>query len=194
MIASEAAPFSKTGGLADVASALPRALGRLGHEVTLFTPRYAGVSAGQWRHDVSAALAGVSLSAGLFEEPIGVGARAMLVECPPLYHRAGLYNGGGVDFDDNALRFAFLVIAALEWAATQTPPIDVVHAHDWQAGLAPAYLRQHFARHSTLGHACRRCSPSTIWPTRASSTRRGCRASDWAGICSPSTASSSGIA
>ena len=150
MIASEATPFSKTGGLADVASALPRALGRLGHEVTLFTPRYAGVAAGQWRHDVSAALAGVSLSAGLFEEPIGVGARAMLVECPPLYHRAGLYNGGGVDFDDNALRFAFLVIAALEWAATQSPPIDVVHAHDWQAGLAPAYLRQHFARHSTL--------------------------------------------
>ena len=152
MIASEATPFSKTGGLADVASALPRALGRLGHEVTLFTPRYAGVSAGQWRHDVSAAVAGTTLAAGLFEEPLGVGARAMLVECPPLYHRAGLYNSGGVDFDDNALRFAFLVIAALEWAAQQATPIDVVHAHDWQAGLAPAYLRQHFARHPTLGN------------------------------------------
>jgi len=151
MIASEAAPFSKTGGLADVASALPRALGRLGHEVTLFTPRYAGVSAGQWRHDVSAAVAGVSYSAGLFEEPLGIGARAMLVECPPLYHRRGLYNSGGVDFDDNALRFAFLVIAALEWAAAQPVPIDVVHGHDWQAGLVPAYLRQHFARHPTLG-------------------------------------------
>ncbi|MGE0361489.1 MAG: glycogen synthase GlgA [Vicinamibacterales bacterium] len=151
MIASEAAPFAKTGGLADVASALPRALGRLGHEVTLFTPRYAGVSAGQWRHDVSAAVAGVSYSAGLFEEPLGLGARAMLVECPPLYHRAGLYNSGGVDFDDNALRFAFLVIAALEWAAAQPVPIDVVHGHDWQAGLAPAYLRQHFARHPSLG-------------------------------------------
>jgi starch synthase len=151
MIASEAAPFSKTGGLADVASALPRALGRLGHEVALFTPRYAGVSAGQWRHDVSAAVAGVSYAAGLFEEPLGIGARAMLVECPPLYHRAGLYNSGGVDFDDNALRFAFLVIAALEWAATQPTPIDVVHGHDWQAGLVPAYLRQHFARHPALG-------------------------------------------
>jgi starch synthase len=151
MIASEATPFSKTGGLADVASALPRALGRLGHEVTLFTPRYAGVSAGQWRHDVSAAVAGVSYSAGLFEETLGVGARAMLVECPPLYHRPGLYNSGGADFVDNALRFAFLVIAALEWAAQQPAPIAVVHAHDWQAGLAPAYLRQHFARHPTLG-------------------------------------------
>ena len=119
MVASEAAPFSKTGGLADVASALPRALGRLGHEVTLFTPRYAGVSAGQWRHEVSAAVAGTPFTAGLFEEGLGVGARAMLVECPPLYHRSGLYNAGGADFDDNALRFAFLVIAALEWAAQQ---------------------------------------------------------------------------
>ncbi len=151
MIAAEATPFAKTGGLADVASALPRALGRLGHEVTLFTPRYAGVAAGQWRHDVSAAVNGVTYAAGLFEEPLGVGARAMLVECPPLYHRAGLYNSGGVDFDDNALRFAFLVIAALEWAAAQATPIDVVHGHDWQAGLAPAYLRQHFARHPSLG-------------------------------------------
>jgi starch synthase len=149
-VASEATPFSKTGGLADVASALPRALGRLGHEVTLVTPRYAGVTAGHWRHDVSAAVAGTTLSAGLFEEPLGVGARAMLVECPPLYHRDGLYNAGGVDFDDNALRFGFLVIAALEWAAQQADPIDVVHAHDWQAGLAPAYLRQHFSRHPTL--------------------------------------------
>ena len=151
MVASEAAPFSKTGGLADVASALPRALGRLGHEVTLFTPRYAGVSAGQWRHEVSAAVAGTPFTAGLFEEGLGVGARAMLVECPPLYHRPGLYNTGGADFDDNALRFAFLVIAALEWAAQQAEPIHVVHAHDWQAGLVPAYLKQHFARHPALG-------------------------------------------
>ncbi|MGD9906380.1 MAG: glycogen synthase GlgA [Vicinamibacterales bacterium] len=150
MIASEATPFSKSGGLADVASALPRALGRLGHDVTLFTPRYAGVSAGHWRHDVAAAVAGVSYDAGVFEEPLGAGARAMLVDCPPLYHRAGLYNAGGVDFDDNALRFAFLVIAALEWAAAQPTPIDVVHGHDWQAGLAPAYLRQHFGRHPAL--------------------------------------------
>ena len=100
---------------------------------------------------MSAAVGGASFAAGLFEEPLGVGARAMLVECPPLYHRGGLYSSGGVEFDDNALRFAFLVIAALEWAAQQPTPIDVVHAHDWQAGLAPAYLRQHFARHALGG-------------------------------------------
>ena len=150
MIASEVAPYSKTGGLADVASALPRALGRAGHDVTVVTPRYLGISAGQWRADVDATVAGTSFSAGLFEEPLGPGARVLLVDCPPLYHRPGLYNSGQRDYDDNPLRFAFLVIAALEWASRQDTPVSVVHAHDWQAGLTSAYLRQRFARHPTL--------------------------------------------
>ncbi|HUU32985.1 MAG TPA: glycogen/starch synthase, partial [Vicinamibacterales bacterium] len=129
MIASEVAPFSKTGGLAEVASALPRALGRAGHDVTVVTPRYQGITAGQWHADVEASVGGVVLAAGLFEEPLGPGARALLVDCPPLYQRAGLYNAGQVDYQDNPLRFAFLVIAALEWAARQEPPVSVVHAH-----------------------------------------------------------------
>lgn len=150
MIASELAPFSKTGGLADVASALPQALGRAGHDVTVVTPRYRGIGAGQWVSDVSATVAGVTFSAGLFEEPLGPGARALFVDCPPLYDRVGLYNAGQVDYPDNPLRFAFLSIAALEWAAAQTAPVQVVHAHDWQAGLTGAYLSQHFARHASL--------------------------------------------
>ncbi len=150
MIASEVAPFSKTGGLADVASALPRALGRAGHDVTVVTPRYRGLAAGQWQADVSASVAGTTFTAGLFAEPLGPGARALFVDCPPLFDRAGLYNAGQVDFADNPLRFAFLTIAALEWAAREAVPIQVVHAHDWQAGLSGAYLRQHFARHPAL--------------------------------------------
>jgi len=148
MIASELAPFSKTGGLADVAAALPRALGRAGHDVTVVTPRYRGIGAGQWVAEVSATVGGATFTAGLFAEPLGAGARALFVDCPPLFDRAGLYNAGQVDFADNPLRFAFLTIAALEWAASDGAPIDVVHAHDWQAGLAGAYLRQHFARHA----------------------------------------------
>ncbi len=151
MIASEVAPFSKTGGLADVTAALPRALAREGHDVTVVTPRYQGITAGQWRAEVQASMAGVTLAAGLFEEPLGPGARALFVDCPPLYQRAGLYNSGQVDYQDNPLRFAFLAIAALEWAAAAEQPVSVVHAHDWQAGLAPAYLRQYFAGHPVLG-------------------------------------------
>lgn len=150
MIASELAPFSKTGGLADVASALPQALGRAGHEVVVVTPRYRGVTAGQWRSEVDATIAGTTLTAGLFEDALGPNVRALFVDCPPLYDRAGLYNTRGVDFDDNPLRFAFLTIAALEWAAAESTPIDIVHGHDWQAGLAGAYLSQHFARHPSL--------------------------------------------
>jgi starch synthase len=150
MIASEVAPFSKTGGLADVASALPRALGRAGHDVTVVTPRYRGLAAGQWIADVSATVAGTTFTAGLFAEPLGPGARALFVDCPPLFDRAGLYNAGGQDYADNPLRFAFLTIAALEWAAAEAAPIQVVHAHDWQAGLTGAYLSQHFARHPAL--------------------------------------------
>jgi len=151
MIASEAEPFSKSGGLADVASALPRALGRLGHEVTLVTPRYGGVEAGRLTDSVSAVVGGYQFDAGLYTEPLGPGASALLVDVPSLYHRAGLYNAHNVDFTDNGLRFAFLTIAALEWAARQPKGPSVVHAHDWQAGLAPAYLRTHFAGHPTLG-------------------------------------------
>jgi len=150
MIASEVAPFSKTGGLADVASALPRALGRAGHDVTVVTPRYRGIGAGQWLAEVSATVGGATFTAGLFAEPLGAGARVLFVDCPPLFDRAGLYNAGQVDFADNPLRFAFLTIAALEWAAGDGAPMDVVHGHDWQAGLTGAYLRQHFARHPTL--------------------------------------------
>ena len=141
MIASEAQPYSKTGGLADVASALPKALGRMGHDVTLVTPRYRGVGAGAPRMTVRATLGERAFAADLTEAPIGPGARALLVDCPPLYDRAGIYNERGTDYPDNAVRFAFLVAAALEWAAAQTVPVDVVHGHDWQAGLGGVYLR-----------------------------------------------------
>lgn len=150
MIASEVAPFSKTGGLADVAAALPRALGRAGHDVTVMTPRYRGVAAGQWIGEVSATVAGTTFTAGLYEETLGPGARVVFVDCPPLFDRAGLYNDGGADYPDNPLRFAFLSIAALEWAATGARPVHVIHGHDWQAGLTGAYLRQHFSRHDGL--------------------------------------------
>ena len=142
MIASEARPFSKTGGLADVATALSQALGRLGHDVTLFTPRYRGVSAGDKRDRVRAFIANRWIEADLYEAELGENARAMLVDCQALYDRAGIYAENNVDYVDNALRFAFLSVAAIEWALTQAVPISILHAHDWQAGLAPVYAQR----------------------------------------------------
>jgi starch synthase len=139
MVASEAQPFSKTGGLADVATALSQAIGRLGHQVTLVTPRYRGIDAGEPRGSVRAWLAGQWFEATLYEAPLGDSVRALLVDCPPLYDRPGVYAEHNSDYFDNPLRFAFLSKAALDWAGQQHEPFSVVHAHDWQAGLVPVY-------------------------------------------------------
>lgn len=145
MIVSEVEPYSKTGGLADVASALPRALGRLGHDVTVVTPRYRGIEAGTWRETVGVQVGGYRFDAAYFEEPLGPGARVMFVDCPPLYHRDGIYNSDNIDYADNALRFAFLSAAAVDWAARQPVPFSIVHAHDWQGGLTPIHVQTRWA-------------------------------------------------
>ncbi len=161
MIASEVQPFSKTGGLADVASALSRALGRLGHDVTVVTPRYRGIEAGAWRATYGVRLGDYRFDAGYFEEPLGPGARALFVDCPPLYHRDGIYNERNVDYADNALRFAFLTVGALEWAARQGAPPSLVHAHDWQTGLTPVYLRSRFAQAAPVAPSTEHSALST---------------------------------
>src|SRR5688572_934561 len=150
MIASEAQPFSKTGGLADVAAALPKALGRLGHDVTLITPRYRGVSDGPVVATVSIEVAAHRFTARLMHAPLEPpsrgrrepgSVRVLLLDCPELYDRDGIYYDARGDFDDNAVRFALLSAAAIDWATTQSP-FDVVHSHDWQGGLAPVYARR----------------------------------------------------
>jgi starch synthase len=141
MIASEAQPFSKTGGLADVAMALPKALGRLGHDVTVITPRYRGVTDGPVAGTVSLEMTAHRFRARLMEIPIGRGSRTLLLDCPELYDRDGIYYNAQGDFPDNAVRYAFLSAAAIDWASQQSPPFDIIHAHDWQGGLAPVYGR-----------------------------------------------------
>jgi starch synthase len=151
MIGSEAVPFAKTGGLADVLGALPPALGRMGWDVTVALPRYRGVTAGTLVERVPVSVGGFTREVGLFDAPMGDGARALLVECADLYDRDSLYATGGEEYPDNARRFAVLVRAALEFVARRGPRPSVVHAHDWQAGLAPVYLRTLFASHPVLG-------------------------------------------
>ena len=142
MIASEAQPFSKTGGLADVATALPKALGKLGHDVTLITPRYRGIADGPIVDRLSLEVAAHRFSARLIEAPIGPGARVLLLDCPELYDRGGIYYDAHGDYADNAVRYAFLAAAAIDWASDKDDPFDIVHAHDWQGGLAAIYARR----------------------------------------------------
>ena len=155
MIASEAAPWAKTGGLADVLSGLPDALDALGHRVTIVLPRYRSVvvpeaeplrrrvSVGAVDHDVTFQVASLSRAR-----------RVVFVDCPPLFDRDGLYGVDGVDYPDNDRRFGLLSAAALEFAQhAMAEHVDVVHAHDWQAGLAPLWLRTAPQRWTRLARA-----------------------------------------
>jgi starch synthase len=151
MIASEAQPFSKTGGLADVATALPRALGRLGHDVTLITPKYRGIADGPVVADLTLEVAAHRFKVQLMEASAsgreGGAPRVLVIDCPELYDRAGIYSDTHGDYADNAVRYAMLSAAAINWASSsaqgQPPaPFDIIHAHDWQGGLAPIYARR----------------------------------------------------
>ncbi len=151
MIASEVVPFAKTGGLADVLGALPRALARLGHQVTVFLPRYRGAPAGEVVAEFDVSPGGRTLRARFERHEVAPGVRAVLVDCPELYDRDAIYGIGNNDYPDNAFRFAFLARASLELVSRSFDKVDVVHAHDWQAGLAPVYLKRHYANHPVLG-------------------------------------------
>jgi starch synthase len=141
MVASEAQPFAKTGGLADVLGALPRALAALGHDVDVVIPRYRGISAGERIGSVSVALGGQVADADVWSAVDGA-VRTVFIDHPPYFDRDYLYGVADRDYADNAERFAFLCQASLDWAASTGLQYDIVHAHDWQSGLVPVLLQR----------------------------------------------------
>ena len=141
IIASEGLPFSKTGGLADVIGALPIALARRGWQTTVVMPDYRGTSDGALLGRGKISLGGHDYTVSFNEHPLADGARAILLGCPELYEREGIYGVRGDDYPDNPIRFGLLCAAALEFAIRYGPRPAIVHAHDWQGGLAPVYLK-----------------------------------------------------
>jgi starch synthase len=144
MLAPEVQPYAKTGGLADVLAALPAALGAAGVEVTVCLPGY--------RSALAAAHGAVPTQRlhapiGSRMEPADVvpvpdaPVPTVLIRADRYFYRDGLYGPPGGAFGDNAERFAFFCRAALEWLRTWRPAPDVLHVHDWQTALAPAFLR-----------------------------------------------------
>ncbi len=148
---TEAAPFAKTGGLGDVCGALPRELDRLGHNPVVILPAFRQVR-----------------DAGLPIEPTGVSVRVpigqkqveghflrsrlpgsdvpvFLLEQGDYYDRPQLYREDGEDYKDNCERFTFFCRAALEAVTLLELQTDLVHCHDWCAGLIPAYLKTLYA-------------------------------------------------
>ncbi|HSB10575.1 MAG TPA: glycogen synthase GlgA [Blastocatellia bacterium] len=139
LAASEVVPYAKTGGLADVAGALPKALARLGHQVRVVMPRY----------NVEKIENNVEPLPGELAVPFNFGERrtrvfvdrsgqvpVYFIDAPEYFSRGKLYGE-----PDDAERFAFFSRAVLELAKALGEHLDVIHLNDWMTGLAAAYLK-----------------------------------------------------
>lgn len=156
LIASEANPFAKTGGLADVLGALSLALERLGHEVILILPAYRGALRGDFGLEDSGMTVTVPVSdrdetASVLRATIGKAVTVYLIRADKYFDREFLYGTPSGDYPDNAERFVFFCRAAL--AVLESKPVDIVHAHDWQAALALVFLKSQPARYPNCAGA-----------------------------------------
>ncbi len=157
-IASEAAPLAKTGGLADVAGALPQALSRLGHNVTVILPFYrkhiaaAGIKVKALKKSVPLWMDGVDYNAPLHEAKSD-GLRFILVEHDGFFDRDGIYGPPGGAYEDNFPRYLFFCRAALEAACLLKKPVDIFHCHDWQTGFVPLLLQTQYQHQPRIAGA-----------------------------------------
>ncbi len=147
MVASECVPYAKSGGLADVVGALPGALAQLGHEVIVVLPKYRSIDVEKF--DIHPCLNPMGVWMGDTEEWCAVhravtvaGVTTYFIESNKFFDRDGLYNDAqNHDYEDNPRRFGFLARAALQLCKDTDFKPDIVHAHDWQSALVPAYLK-----------------------------------------------------
>ncbi|MGZ6130824.1 MAG: glycogen synthase GlgA [Myxococcaceae bacterium] len=154
-VASEVAPYSKSGGLGDVAHALPRALSARGHEVRVVTPLYA--SARIPNAEDSGRSIRLRFPFGEQRAVLRVARSAprhevWFLDHPGFYGRSGIYGDASGEYGDNHRRFAFLAVGALAAAQAMHFAPDVVHLNDWQTGLAALALARGF-RGTSLGEA-----------------------------------------
>src|SRR5438477_4581099 len=146
-VASECVPFSKTGGLADVVGALPRALAAAGHEVSVYIPHYRHTRISEERTVVQSITVPFDDRYRFCSILTGAGypgVRVFFVDYPAFFDRDGLYGTASGDFPDNAERFALFGRAVLEASKVLGVP-DVFHCHDWQAALVPVLLRTQYS-------------------------------------------------
>jgi starch synthase len=145
--ASEIAPLAKTGGLADVAGALPPELAVRGHDIRLVMPFYSGIDRG--RFPTRPIVAPLGVPVGFGQEWCAVHETQLpdarvpvyLIEHNRYFARAGVYQHNGVDYNDNAERFAFFARACCQLCKALDFSPDVMHCHDWQSALVPVYLK-----------------------------------------------------
>jgi starch synthase len=156
LVASEAVPFAKTGGLGDILGSLPRAIERLGHHATVFIPAYrqalaAGIPFSDTGLSLSIPIGSRTEIARVFESALPRSAiRVFLIDQPRYFDRDGLYGDGTIDFDDNCERFVFFNRAVLEAVGPLGVWPDIIHCNDWQTGLIPVYMKTIYQRNPAL--------------------------------------------
>jgi len=138
MVASEVVPFAKTGGLADVAGALPLALEELKQEVIVVMPRYKAIqdskfNINRYKDDMSYSI-------------IGKGVKVYFIENDGYFSRDGLYGDKNGDYPDNLDRFSFYCKRTLGFLKELNFKPDIIHCHDWQSCLVPIYLKNMYAQ------------------------------------------------
>jgi starch synthase len=167
MVASEVVGFAKTGGLADVAGALPRALARRGHQCAVILPLHRSTRTAKPAPEptdrvLRVQVGGRTLEARLWRSSFDDGkVPVWLIEQPNYFDRDdpatrhGLYqdttpDGTKRDYDDNSERFIFFNRAVCEAIEQLDMWPDVVHVNDWQTGLIPVYLKEEYRRRSDV--------------------------------------------
>jgi starch synthase len=139
--ASEGLPFSKTGGLADVIEALPKALVAQGHELAVVLPRYRGIKTSMVIMPSVTVPLGTRLRfPSVADGTMLNGVRYFFVDDPGYFDRDGIYGGSAGEYPDNAERYSEFCRATIE-IAKHVWPADVIHCHDWQTALVPVLLR-----------------------------------------------------
>ncbi|MBU0518309.1 glycogen synthase GlgA [bacterium] len=151
---SEVVPFSKTGGLADVASALPKQLKQMGHDIRIVTPKYRAINDVKYRLREVIRLKEISVKLGDKTHHIAIKSafipdtkvQVYFIEYPKYYDRESLYvdPDTGTDYDDNDLRFFLFSKGILEIAKILSWKPDIIHCNDWQSGVVPLYLKTLF--------------------------------------------------
>lgn len=145
MASSEAVPYAKSGGLADVATGLSKALTAAGHDVTLVLPLHRRFIA-EGRRGEPVALIRVEMRQTTISATVrrtllpGSNVEVLLVDQPNFFDRPALYTEHGQDYPDNAERFIFFSRAVFEIAQTLTRP-HIIHVNDWQTALVPALIK-----------------------------------------------------
>lgn len=146
MVTPEANPFVASGGLAEVIYALAGALKKLGHQVTVVLPLYRQVrDSGHpltfTGHTLTIPLSWKNLSGEVYQAKTDANLNFYFIAQDSLYNRDGLYGTAYGGFEDNSERFIFFSRAVVEMIEALELEFDVCHAHEWQTGLVPVYLR-----------------------------------------------------